>query len=64
MKPLHVGLLPDFELVRRVKLRLRAGLEGFETEVNQFVEIVNSITGRFGQPERASRPSSANMSAE
>ena len=34
MKPLHVGLAPDFELVRRVKLRLRAGVEGFETEAD------------------------------
>ena len=34
MKPLHVGLVPDFELVRSVKLRLRAGVEGFETEAD------------------------------
>jgi hypothetical protein len=32
VKPLHVGLAPDFGLVQRVKLRLRAGVEGFETE--------------------------------
>ena len=31
---LNVGLMPDFELVRKVKLRLRAGVEGFETEVD------------------------------
>ena len=34
MKMLNVGLMPDFELVRRVKLRLRAGVEGFETEAD------------------------------
>jgi len=31
---LHVGPTPDFELVRRVKLRLRAGVEGFDTAVD------------------------------
>jgi hypothetical protein len=34
VKPLHVGLVPDFELVRRVKLRLRAGVKGFEAEAD------------------------------
>jgi phage repressor protein C with HTH and peptisase S24 domain len=34
VRTLHVGQVPDFELVRRVKLRLRAGVEGFETEAD------------------------------
>ena len=34
MRPLHVEVVPDFGLVRRVKLRLRAGVEGFKTEAD------------------------------
>lgn len=42
-------------------------LHSFEVRTSpadQFVEILNSITGRFGQSERESRPGSATMSAE
>lgn len=42
-------------------------LRSFEvrtSSADQFVEILNSITGRFGQSERESRPGSAIMSAE
>jgi hypothetical protein len=34
VRPLHVEVVPDFGLVRRVKLRLRAGIVGFETEAD------------------------------
>lgn len=34
MTTMHAGLAPGFELVRRVKIRLRAGVEGFETEAD------------------------------
>jgi hypothetical protein len=34
VKMLNVGLMLDFELVRKVKLCLRADVEGLETEVD------------------------------
>ena len=50
MKPLHVGLVPDFELVRRVKLRLRAGVERFEAEADMSASVPLPIpSGDFQQ---------------